>query len=121
MPFIASIVGLGAVSPHARRVLAWLICAVVLHLCAPMPLMAQTTIISSGSSWRYLADGSNQGTNWRGAAFDDLTWPAGPAPLGFGEGDMATVTASGVGPITTYFRHAFTVADRLAFTTLTLR
>lgn len=121
MPLVASIVGFGAVSPHARRALAWLICVVVFHLCAPMPLMAQTTIVSSGANWRYLADGSNQGTNWRGVAFDDLAWPTGPAPLGFGEGDLATITASGVGPITTYFRHVFTVADRLTFTTLTLR
>lgn len=86
----------------------------------PLALAAQT-IVPAGSEWRYLADGTDQGTNWRGAAFEDASWPVGPAPLGFGEGNLATTMTSGGGPTTTYFRLKFTVADWRAFRTLTMR
>ena len=86
----------------------------------PLALAAQT-IVPAGSEWRYLADGTDQGTNWRGAAFEDANWPAGSAPLGFGEDNLATTMTSGGGPITTYFRLKFTVADWRAFRTLTMR
>ena len=100
----------------------WLIGAAVLGWCAAAePLMAQTTIIPGGAEWRYRVDGFNQGTNWRTAAFNDLAWASGPAPLGFGEDDLATVIADGAGPTTTYFRHTFAVADWREFRTLTVR
>ncbi len=86
----------------------------------PLALAAQT-IVPAGSTWRYLVDGSDQGTNWRGAAFDDVNWPVGSAPLGFGEDNLATVMTSGGGPTTTYFRLKFTVADWRALRTLTMR
>ena len=63
-------------------------------------------LIALGAEWRYLDDGSDQGTAWRGLNFDDSGWKSGPAELGFGEGDEATVLARGA--ITYYFRHGFT-------------
>ncbi len=66
-------------------------------------------LIPLGATWRYLDDGSDQGTAWREPDFDDSGWQSGPAQLGFGEGDEATVIDSGA--ITYYFRHSFT-ADR---------
>ena len=68
-----------------------------------------------GSAWRYLDNGSNQGTAWRAGAFDDTTWASGPAQLGYGDGDEATVVSFGADPnnkpYTTYFRRQFTVAN----------
>ena len=70
--------------------------------------------VAFGASWRYLDDGSNPGTQWRNPGFDDSGWPSGPAQLGYGEGDEATSLSAGENDdrhVTTYFRHAFDVAD----------
>lgn len=82
---------------------------------------AEETILSAGVNWRYLANGSDQGTNWRGAAFSDVAWPMGPAPLGFGEENLATVVSESGGPMTTYFRRVFNISDWRAYRTMTLR
>ena len=67
------------------------------------------TIVEVGSTWKYLDDGTDQGTAWRESDFDDSSWAAGPSELGFGEGDEATeITA---GNITYYFRHTFNIDD----------
>lgn len=84
-------------------------------------------LIPAGSDWRYLDNGSDQGTNWRNLEFDDAGWKTGPAPLGYGDGDAATTVEFGGNPnakfITTYFRRAFTVPDAglLASSSLRLR
>ncbi len=73
------------------------------------------TLVTSGSTWKYLDNGSNQGTAWRAPSFDDSTWSSGLAQLGYGDGDEAKVV--GYGPdannryITTYFRHEFQLAN----------
>ena len=61
--------------------------------------------------WKYLDNGSNQGTAWRDPGFDDDGWESGPAQLGYGDGDVVTVVDSGAPNrhITTYFRSSFTV------------
>ncbi|MEZ4781447.1 MAG: metallophosphoesterase [Flavobacteriaceae bacterium] len=66
-------------------------------------------LIEAGSTWKYLDDGSNQGTAWRGTGFNDSSWASGNAQLGFGEGDEATVI-SDVNQITNYFRKTITVS-----------
>ena len=72
-----------------------------------------TLLVTRGSAWRYLDDGSNQATAWRETAFDDGAWKMGAAQLGYGDGDEKTVVGYGGDPnakyITTYFRHSFTV------------
>ena len=68
---------------------------------------APADIVVAGATWRYLDDGSDQGTDWRAAGFDDSAWSSGPAELGFGESDEATAITHG--HITYYFRHAFSV------------
>ena len=52
-----------------------------------------------GAVWRYLDNGSDQGTAWRAAAFNDTGWKSGAAELGYGDGDEATVV--GYGPNST--------------------
>lgn len=71
-------------------------------------------IVDTGAQWKYLANGSNQGTAWRAAAFDDAEWPSGPSQLGYGDDDEATEIPCGPSAptcnvnnfITSYFRHA---------------
>jgi hypothetical protein len=72
-------------------------------------------LVKAGSEWKYLDDGSDAGDAWFGTGFDDASWKSGPAQLGYGDGDEATVV--GFGPSTntkyptTYFRHTFVVND----------
>ena len=69
---------------------------------------AQTILVSTGSVWKYLDDGSDQGSAWQALLFDDSAWASGPAQLGYGDGDEATVINGGPATnrlITTYFRH----------------
>lgn len=70
-------------------------------------------LVQKGSDWRFLNDGSNPSEGWKSAGFDDSTWRHGPAELGYGEGDEATVTRTGDGPkpVTALFRHTFEVHD----------
>lgn len=81
-------------------------------------------LIPSGATWKFLDNGSNQGTAWRTPSFNDSAWASGPAELGYGDGDEATVVSFGPDPnnryITTYFRHTFNVADPSGFTGLVL-
>jgi hypothetical protein len=74
-----------------------------------------TVIIPFGSSWKYLDDGTDQGTAWQAGAFNDVAWKEGPGQLGYGDNDEATVVGFGgvttARFITTYFRKTFTLAD----------
>ncbi|MGI9242199.1 MAG: hypothetical protein ACR2RV_15480, partial [Verrucomicrobiales bacterium] len=83
------------------------------------------TLLPTGSTWKYLDDGSDQGSAWRASGFDDTAWAEGPAQLGYGDGDEDEEV--GFGPdsdekyATTYFRTTFEVADASAITGLTAR
>ena len=94
-------------------------------LVAPAARAADTTLVSTGSVWKYLDNGSDQGTAWRATGFNDSTWPSGAAQLGYGDGDEATTVSFGPDSnnkfITTYFRRAFSVTNAAAFNALTLR
>ncbi len=79
---------------------------------------AQTVFVPEGSTWKYLDDGSDQGNlgnAWQTEPLDSLNWASGPAELGYGDGDEATVVGYGPDPdnryITTYFRTSFEVPD----------
>ena len=84
---------------------------------------SQTSIFSYGSSWKYLADGSNQGTAWSASSFNDGTWLSGNGQLGYGDGDEATIVSYGTSAsnkyITTYFRKTISIANISAFTSFT--
>jgi hypothetical protein len=86
---------------------------------------AELVLVPKNSVWKYLDNGSNQGTAWRQPEFNDSGWASGAAPLGYGDGDEATVVSFGPDSsakyITTYFRRAFPVVDPSAFTAVTLR
>jgi VCBS repeat-containing protein len=76
-----------------------------------------TSLLPRGSVWKYLDDGSDQGTAWRDTTFNDSAWASGPAELGYGDAPVTQVrcnaqptpcnTSAPDKFITTYFRHAF--------------
>ncbi len=82
---------------------------------SPFELIPSIQLISAGSSWKYLDNGTNQGTAWRASSFNDATWKTGNAEFGYGDGGEATVVSYGPSStnkyITTYFRKTFTVID----------
>ena len=98
-----------AVAPNSMRqglpFGAFLVIATVLAL--ELPNVYGEELIARGSTWRYLDDGSDQGNAWRRTDFNDAAWASGAAQLGFGDGDEATVIASG--HTTYYFRHSITI------------
>ena len=83
------------------------------------------TLVDQKRVWNYLDDGSDQGTGWRDADFEDRVWSAGPAPLGYGNGNQATSLSFGSDPNnkheTSYFRTSFEVADESLVKGLLLR
>ena len=82
-------------------------------------------IVDEMSPWRYLDDGSDQSSAWRGDGFNDLFWKTGQSELGYGDFDEFTEIDFGPDPnnkhITTYFRKAVGVADPSDFDLMRLR
>jgi Fibronectin type III domain len=89
------------------------------------PTSGPVTYIATGATWKYLDNGSNQGTTWRATAFDDSAWKSGAAQLGYGDGDEKTVVGYGGNAsnkyVTTYFRKSFNVADPSQVSNLALK
>src|SRR6187401_1912442 len=87
-------------------------------------LTAQTTLINYNSSWKYLANGSNQGTAWRATAFNDASWTTGTAAFGYGTSGITTTISYGSNSkkkyITTYFRKTISIADVSLYSSFTL-
>ena len=65
--------------------------------------------VFESSFWRYLDDGSDQGTAWIAAGFDDSTWIEDISEMGYGENDEFTLLNGQNSHITNYMRHKFTV------------
>ena len=93
----------------------------------PSVSSAQTVFVPPGAAWKFLDNGSNQGSEWRATNFNDTAWASGPAELGYGDAadgrPERTVVNDGTNAnakfITTYFRHAF-VAAPASFTNVVL-
>ena len=82
-------------------------------------------IAKSAASWRFLDNGSDQGTAWRAPGFVDSAWATGTAPLGYPSGSpITTVISFGADAnakhITYYFRRSFNVPDPTVYTNLLL-
>lgn len=90
---------------------------------------AVSSLIATGSVWKYLDTGTDQGTAWVAPGFDDSTWASGPAELGYGDSvdgrPEATVLSYGPAAnnkyITYYFRRPFVLTDPGSITNLLLR
>src|SRR6187455_3013703 len=86
-------------------------------------LTAQTTLINYNSSWKYLDNGSNQGTAWRATSFNDASWATGTAAFGYGTSGITTIVSYGNNNkkkhITTYFRKTISIADASVYSSFT--
>ncbi len=80
---------------------------------------AVDTVVAINSVWKYLDDGTDPGPDWFNPSFGDSAWFSGPAELGYGDGDEATVVRGtnllSERIITTYFRHEFNLANPPAY------
>lgn len=120
--------GLGAATNHTYEIAALDAAGNASAYSAPpasgSTLPATSTLLAAGASWRYLDNGSNQGTAWRASGFNDTTWATGAAQLGYGDGGETTVVSFGPNAaqkyITTYFRATVTVANPAVVQSLTL-
>ena len=87
-------------------------------------LNAQTTLVSYNSSWKYLDNGSNQGTAWRSVSFNDASWATGNAAFGYGASGITTTVSYGSNDkkkhVTTYFRKSISIANASLFTSFTI-
>lgn len=95
-----------------------------MELLGDVTLSPPATLINFGDDWKYLDNGSNQGSAWQAPAFDDGSWSVGPAELGYGDGDESTVVSYGGNAnnkyTTTYFRKTFNITDLNEITSLSL-
>ncbi len=86
---------------------------------------APTLLVPTNAVWKYLVTAAAPAGSWTTVDFDDSSWPSGPAQLGYGDGDEATVI--GWGPnsnnryVTTHFRRGFSVSDPAVFAALLVR
>ena len=73
--------------------------------------LIRTNFIAAGSVWKFRDRGSNEGTSFAQFTYNDAAWDSGPAQLGYGDADEATVVSFGPSSsskyITTYFRRMF--------------
>lgn len=90
---------------------------------AGLPL-DRDVLVDRGAFWRFDDGGTFPGAAWTSSAFDDSAWQRGPAELGYGDGDEATVVSFGPSStskyITTWFRKTFTVAAPGVYSALDL-
>jgi tartrate-resistant acid phosphatase type 5 len=69
------------------------------------------TLLPAGATLRFLDQGA-PGAGWTAPGFDATAWKSGPSPIGYGQGDEATVISKGLAH---YARALFTVADPRAY------
>jgi hypothetical protein len=88
---------------------------------------AVDSLITNHVSWKYLDNGTNQGTGWSATGFNDVAWASGNTILGYGDLDTDLPTHQvGYGGntqnryITTYFRKSFNVVNPAAYSSLDL-
>jgi len=86
------------------------------------PPVSNGALVNFNSSWKYLDNGSNQGTAWTASAFSDATWKTGTGKFGYGITDAATLVSFGSSStkkyITTYFRKTISVQNPAIYPTL---
>ena len=72
-------------------------------------------LISSGSTWLFLDDGSDPGNDWIDLEFDDEFWSVGDGKFGYGDDNETTTISFGDDADdkhpTTFFRHWFDVDE----------
>lgn len=67
-----------------------------------------TTIIDTGSTWKYYDSGSLDNKNWQASTYTETKWSSGKTPIGYGK-NQATETAHNLPCY--YFRKTFNLAN----------
>jgi hypothetical protein len=84
----------------------------------------QTRLLPAGSRWKFWDKGTLPAGDWKSLNFDDARWGAGPGPLGYGDGDEATIVSYGPDGnnkfTTTYFRTVMSITNAAAIIALKL-
>ncbi|MEI6950806.1 hypothetical protein V9K67_26725, partial [Paraflavisolibacter sp. H34] len=95
------------------------LCSLLLSLTVP----GQEVLMPYKSSWKYLDNGTDQGTAWRTASFPDGGWKSGTGKFGYGASGLSTAISYGPGSgskfITTYFRKIIHLEDPARYDYLT--
>jgi hypothetical protein len=80
----------------------------------PTPMPVINFPVPKASSWKYLDNGTDLGTTWTSAAFNDSSWSYGPGKLGYND-NAAAIISYGPNPanryLTYYFRKQFNIPD----------
>lgn len=88
------------------------------------PASTTNVLVAAGSEWRYLDNGSDQGTTWIQESFNDSGWALNKGEFGYGDGDEITPISFGPNSSdkypTTYFRKNFVLSDAAGVQTLVL-
>lgn len=109
----------------------------ILHLFGTLLLLimaqqgnGQTTIFDYGSSWKYLDNGSNQGTAWTGTGFSDAGWASDTGFFGYADswitkyvnacGTVSSAPTCTNKYITTYFRKVVSIASTTLYDSVEL-
>ncbi|MGC8830247.1 MAG: lamin tail domain-containing protein [Verrucomicrobiia bacterium] len=118
------------VVPGVHRILAvgWADSGTI-FTSAPVYIAVAYKLIPSNSVWKYLDDGTDQGTAWRNLDFDDSQWAEGMAELGYGDATNSrpenTLLNYGPDPnnkyITYYFRKKIIIPDPQSYTNFVIR
>ncbi|HNM46016.1 MAG TPA: metallophosphoesterase, partial [Candidatus Sumerlaeota bacterium] len=97
----------------------------LIAICAMIAHADDVSLIPANSRWRYLDDGSDQGTAWRSTDFDDRGWKLGRSKFGYGDNNETTLidygTSTTLVNITNYFRRPVFVADVNRFSSLEMK
>jgi hypothetical protein len=90
---------------------------------AAAPTTQRVTLVSAGSTWRYLYPAAWP-SGWSTRTFDDSAWSQGPGPLGFGSAGIATNVdvppPTSNRPRSALLRQRFDVVDRAKLSDLVL-
>jgi hypothetical protein len=76
---------------------------------------APPALVPRDAVWKYYDHRNPPPEGWATPGFDDSAWESGPAELGYGDGDEATLLDYGPDPdhknLTAWFRHRFEAGD----------
>ena len=66
------------------------------------------TIVSAGTTWKYIVPNTQPSDSWKNQSFDTSSWLEGPSGIGYGDDDDATQIPQS---ISVYMRKEFQVLD----------